>query len=205
MKSPCDNNSQHFFRGDPPDDEVPMVTLDDIRAITKEFDADRLEVMVIETGGDPGYYVTALVFLNKGRDDGYYFRGLADLEGYHILYPRAKDVVDALKTIADEKRMQLDIWASGDGLKLSCEPDNFFQQLKDEQVGWMKNDEPKSADPSCIPAGSHCAGCPYVQTIPGKPDQNDGYCAYLDFGDWMTKLGFSMLWDGLKKCQINRD
>lgn len=198
------DTSPHYFRGDLPDD-VPMASMDAIRAMACGFDADRLEVMVIETGDDPGFYVTALVFLNRGRDDGYYFRGLVGPEGFHTPYPRAKDVVAALRKVADESRLQLAFFASGEGARLACEPDNFFAQLKNEHVSWAKNDEPRSADSSCIPYGNRCADCRYAQRAPGKPGQRDGYCAYLDLGDWMIKLGFSLLWDGVKECHINVD
>jgi len=204
MLAQGNNISLHFFQGSLPDD-VPVISPDAIRTMTVDFDVDRLEVMVIEPGDEQGFLLTALVFLNKGRDEGYYFCGLVDAEGYHFQFPRAMDVVDTLRTIVDETRVELGVFASGEGLRLACEPDNFFQQLKNDQVGWRKNDEPKLADTSCIPMGSNCDGCPYARAIPGKPDQQDGYCAYLDLGDWMTKLGFSLLWDGLKECKVNLD
>ena len=198
--------SPYFFRETIPDD-VPTLAPEAIRAMTDNFDADRLEVIVIETGNHPGFFVTDMVFLNKARDDGYYFRGLVDPQGYHILFPRAKDVMDALRMIADEYRVELDISVHhryGGGARLHREP-NFFEQLKNDHVGWHKNNEPKRENPLNIPSGSDCSDCPYYQTIPGKPEQSDGYCAYLEFGDWMCKLGFSLLWEGIKVCSINTD
>lgn len=198
-------NSIHFFSGDLPD-AVPMATLPEIRKITAGFHADRLEVYVDEPGNNQGYFVTALVLLNKDRDEGYYFRGLGDAEGYHIAYPAAWDVVDALRKVADESRVELDILLGGEGMKFSCEPGNFFDQLRERgPFYWRKNSETKLLDTAPIPTGGRCLDCPYHQIVPGKPEQRDGYCRFLNFGDWMAKLGFSLLWDDLKACQIKRD
>jgi len=46
--------------------------------------------------------------------------------------------------------------------------------------------------------------CPYWYRRPDKPDQSNGYCAFLDLGDWENDEGFGLLWDQVKECQINR-
>jgi hypothetical protein len=194
----------HLFRGSLPDD-VPMVEPVAIKSTIADFDANRLEVMLVEPGDEPGFCITALVFLNKARDEGYYFRGLVDADGYHRMFPNAMSVVDALRSIADQSTVELDIFATGDGLRMHGDPKGFFQQLEDNDFHWLKNDAPKSLNASCIPAGHYCGDCPYSQYMDSKPEQQYGYCAYLDLGDWMVKLGFSHLWDGLKECKINSD
>lgn len=196
--------SIHFFSGDLPD-EVPMVTSQEIQTITAGFDADLLEVYVDEPEDDQGYFVTGMIFLNKDRDEGYYFRGLGNADGYHIAYPTARGVVDTLRKVADESRMELNISCGGEGMKLSCEPGNFFEQLHAEGPYWRKNVEANQLDVSPIPDGRYCLDCPYGKTVQGRPEHFNGYCAYLNFGDWMTKFGFSILWDGMKACQVKRD
>jgi len=91
-----------------------------------------------------------------------------------------------------------------------------------------------------IPKGLYCYSqnykefkdikvCPYWSIRRGKPKQNNGYCAYLEKGDWdlnnekrwrrkYTKgkkgpwktayeLGFhlSLLWDQVKECGIKEE
>lgn len=195
------DQSPHFFRGGLPDD-VPMATPQAIRA-TVGLDMDRLEVLIFEPDDNPGFFVTALVLLNKARDEGYYFRGLVDEDGSHTVFQKAKDVVEALREIADEGKVELDMYTTGGRFNLPGDPADFYFQLRTDNVHWRKNDEPKLLDSSCIPAGPSCFGCPYAKQMPNKPEQADGYCAYIDRGDWMVKLGFSLLWDGLKECRIN--
>lgn len=99
----------------------------------------------------------------------------------------------------------------------------------------MKKDKRK------IPKGSYCyqvvskiglqGVCPYWSSNPKKPKQNNGYCTYLEKGDWeinkekrWRKVEFkdgkevkhgkwetayqigipmSLLWDMCKECNIN--
>jgi hypothetical protein len=193
----------YFFQGSLPEG-VPIATNSTIQALTAIFDADRLEVLVSESYNDRCFFVIALVFLNKARDEGYFFNGLLDTNDCRIAYPRASDVLDALHEIADDQRMELSIFLEG-GVTLPCEPDNFFNQLKELGVYWRKNSEQKALDTTPIPNGSNCDGCPYYHLVADRPEQESGYCAWLDYGDWMNKLGFSLLWDGLKECDVKRD
>lgn len=45
--------------------------------------------------------------------------------------------------------------------------------------------------------------CPYWSIDTTKPEQDNGYCSYLQMGDWDMSLG--MLWDQVKECGINED
>lgn len=42
--------------------------------------------------------------------------------------------------------------------------------------------------------------CPFWSKDENKPEQENGYCSYLDQGDWE---GFGLLWDQVKECSIN--
>ena len=89
----------------------------------------------------------------------------------------------------------------------------------------------KSKDTSVIPKGFYCYDgkykCPYWDVREDKPDQENGYCHYLEKGDWNVnkekrynvrksdgtwgelesaeEIGFpmSILWDQCKECDIN--
>jgi hypothetical protein len=58
-----------------------------------------------------------------------------------------------------------------------------------------------------IPKGLYCYDekglCPFWEAIKGKPEQENGYCHYLNWGDWMPNGG--LLWDQCKLCGINED
>jgi len=83
---------------------------------------------------------------------------------------------------------------------------------------------------SIIPKGSYCSGmtyrCPYHTHKAGRDEQEDGYCEYLEVGDYERNrdenvryinregnsntayeigLPFSLLWDGCKECGVNDD
>ncbi len=75
---------------------------------------------------------------------------------------------------------------------------------------------------TCIPNGIYCYElieigkdkngrsiykthvCPYWSIDRSKPNQMNGYCAYLDCGDWEGE-GFGLLWDQVKECGINEE
>jgi len=64
-------------------------------------------------------------------------------------------------------------------------------------------------DESKIPKGPYCYGtngyrCPYWKSIEGRLEQLNGYCEYLNIGDWMDDY-CSELWDQIKECDINVD
>jgi hypothetical protein len=46
--------------------------------------------------------------------------------------------------------------------------------------------------------------CPFWRKAYDLPDQNNGYCAHLRWGDWQGS-GTGLLWDQVKECGINED
>lgn len=56
-----------------------------------------------------------------------------------------------------------------------------------------------------IPRGVYCNNmttrCPYWSIHSDKPEQENGYCAYLGSGDWGHN-GFGLLWDAVKECDV---
>lgn len=69
-----------------------------------------------------------------------------------------------------------------------------------------------------IPHGNYCyvpigwqgckykiSPCPYWSKDPSKPEQQNGYCSYLGYGDWHEDKGFGLLWDQVKECGINEE
>ena len=61
--------------------------------------------------------------------------------------------------------------------------------------------------PSKIPKGLYCYDangiCPYWSLSKNGGVQNNGYCAYLELGDWEPDGWISLLWDGVKECGLN--
>lgn len=77
-----------------------------------------------------------------------------------------------------------------------------------------------SKDISVIPFGQYCytflepiskAGgykikaCPYWSINKEHEYQNNGYCSYLETGDWQEDSCFGLLWDQVKLCGINEE
>lgn len=46
--------------------------------------------------------------------------------------------------------------------------------------------------------------CPYWELMLDKPEQDNGYCHYLKYGDWEHN-GLGLLWDQVKECGVNID
>lgn len=66
-----------------------------------------------------------------------------------------------------------------------------------------------------IPKGIYCyttkygfngrgTPCPFWELREDKPHQENGYCHYMQIGDWMDK-GPWLLWDQVKECGVNED
>ena len=60
-----------------------------------------------------------------------------------------------------------------------------------------------------IPKGVYCCdengNCPFWELHEDKESQNNGYCHYLQIGDWidwLDDIGL-LLWDQIKSCRIN--
>jgi hypothetical protein len=71
-------------------------------------------------------------------------------------------------------------------------------------------------DISTIPPGIYCYEiisveefkintkvCPYWSRRKNKPEQESGYCSFLEIGDWED--GWGLLWDQVKLCSINTE
>ena len=58
-----------------------------------------------------------------------------------------------------------------------------------------------------IPRGLYCynedGACPFWDTFPSMPEQQNGYCHLLKTGDWEEETAVSLLWDQCKECGIN--
>lgn len=82
----------------------------------------------------------------------------------------------------------------------------------------------KEKDESLIPCGMYCYEtstndamfdehgfknavkvCPYWSIDPDKPKQMNGYCSYIELGDWDLPAGFALIWDQVKACGINEE
>jgi hypothetical protein len=46
--------------------------------------------------------------------------------------------------------------------------------------------------------------CPYWSIRKDKPEQSNGYCKYMEQGDWEF-TGWSGIWDMVKECGIKHD
>lgn len=59
-----------------------------------------------------------------------------------------------------------------------------------------------------IPDGIYCYDehgvCPYWSKDASQREQENGYCGFLQRGDWEDP-GISMLWDQVKECGLNMD
>lgn len=58
-----------------------------------------------------------------------------------------------------------------------------------------------------IPKGIYCYDnkgiCPYWSRKNDKPEQENGFCSFLNKGDWELTVG--LLWDQCKECGINNE
>lgn len=120
-----------------------------------------------------------------------------------------------------------DIWGTGvkGGIGIGK---NYLGDILMEVRGDLKRDQAKwiGKDTSVIPRGPYCytivgskdhpqfgkipetKACPYHDYVPednsgAKHTQNNGYCHYLEMGDWDMRLG--LLWDQCKHCHENDD
>lgn len=68
-------------------------------------------------------------------------------------------------------------------------------------------------DTSKIPFGPYCytyddkgkyIKCPYWGIDESHIPQDNGYCSYMEKGDWDDD-SWSLLWDQIKECGINQD
>ncbi|WP_405101588.1 hypothetical protein [Oceanobacillus sp. FSL H7-0719] len=64
----------------------------------------------------------------------------------------------------------------------------------------------KHKDKSSIPQGHYCydengVACPYWSIDKSKPHQENGYCSFMEVGDWQDDR-YGLLWDMVKECGI---
>jgi len=93
----------------------------------------------------------------------------------------------------------------------------FLHELKNV---WNDAQSVKSVilnnDTSIIPEGVYCYNrveisqgktklylCPYYSKHLLYDEQENGFCLYLDQGDWENPGAFALLWDQCKECGIN--
>jgi hypothetical protein len=46
--------------------------------------------------------------------------------------------------------------------------------------------------------------CPWWSIHRDQPEQENGHCEYLGYGDWEVD-GLSLLWDSCKECGVNNE
>ena len=76
----------------------------------------------------------------------------------------------------------------------------FWSGPEDEEIRQAMEDQ--------IPKGIYCYDkhglCPWFDAREDKPEQECGYCHYLEAGDW-EENGTFLLWDQVKECGLNDD
>lgn len=68
-------------------------------------------------------------------------------------------------------------------------------------------------DESVIPEGVYCytivngkrVNCPYWGRDSSRPQQESGFCTFLNERDWDDIPGIPLLWDQVKSCNINNN
>ncbi len=71
-------------------------------------------------------------------------------------------------------------------------------------------------DTKLIPSGYYCYEilsikdgriktkiCPYWSKDPNREEQMNGYCSFLEKGDW-DEDSFGLFWDQVKECGVNK-
>ena len=82
-------------------------------------------------------------------------------------------------------------------------------QFKGIPIYWAEKVVPKGHYCYSILSVDHNQGkinidcCPFWHIRKGQAEQANGFCSLLNKGDW--ELGFGLLWDQVKECDINYD
>lgn len=88
-------------------------------------------------------------------------------------------------------------------------PDNIIElpqeELSELTLAYLTSDQCKQL----IPEGNYCYTrvdgkfkiCPFWDSFPQFPSQDNGYCHYMNKGDWQDK-GIGLLWDQCKECGV---
>lgn len=94
-------------------------------------------------------------------------------------------------------------------LKVFCNKE-FLNYINNSDIGDCGENHDESQAMIDIPKNSfYCSGCPFydrsniARTFFGT--QSDGYCYYLNRGDFSYIRPTMLLWDGCKECGINED
>jgi len=76
--------------------------------------------------------------------------------------------------------------------------DSIYRTIRIDNLDFVKN---------IIPSGPYCYDknglCPFWDSWDIMGRQNNGYCSYLERGDWMHKDGTMHLFDQTKVCGVN--
>ena len=76
--------------------------------------------------------------------------------------------------------------------------------MKDNR--WLHEPQKIKKDGNLIPEGTYCYNgnytCPFWGMIKTHPSYENGYCSFIDKGDWETG---GLLWDQCKECGINEN
>lgn len=92
--------------------------------------------------------------------------------------------------------------------------ENIPTELRFEEIPELLEKVRPIKDSRHIPEGTYCyepleepneengwsyrvRPCPYWHKISDKPNQDNGYCSYMEFGDWED---MGLLWDQVKEC-----
>jgi hypothetical protein len=118
----------------------------------------------------------------------------------------------ALCISVDDNCRKCGLWELGYGCKDDQEYGMWYYQDDPlpmitalEKLVDKLNSEQKKLNTK-IPNGIYCYDengvCPYWGIDPSKPEQDNGYCTYLNKNDW-EDLGVGLLWDQVKLCTEN--
>lgn len=204
------------------DDLLPRgepITVTELRQAAQGFTHDRAEVLVEELARS--FFAIRAIVLAQARMGGDTLRlgPLSDPDDQPRKYHSAEAILKDLHAALDEETVRLGF----EVIPISFMPDRFFN-AEDTESAWKKNLEINTKDTGGIPRGGYCYKqtsdwkkepetgtayfetelCPYWDNDHHLPDGLSGYCAYLQYGDWMTPSGFGgLLWDQVKICRIN--
>lgn len=112
---------------------------------------------------------------------------------------KASAVLAQLATLFDQRTVRLDV-VETILFDFTILRSHFLEVAREQGVGWSNPDVTRGKSRARIPAGGYCGHCPYREHRGDMPEQQSGYCGYLEWGDWMSYEGEGMLWDGLKRC-----
>lgn len=85
-------------------------------------------------------------------------------------------------------------------------------RLREGRVCYAGHEQHVGPETDLIPRGIYCYNytpefeiCPYWSLDKTRPEQENGFCSYLNKGDWEDENSCSLLWDQVKECQFRVD